>query len=218
MTWGRDFKGRDGIYQINAESGATSFVIRSGICRVQVSPDGRKVYYENREEPRGKMELDLVSGEKRLLIKQAEETFFDGSLVLSPDGRYFGGTRRGRDNKTSAAVVFSVAEGEPRELLRVSWPEPFMGAVTWSPDSLSLLVVRIRLGPGLDWSDPEGKELWLIPVNGDEARKLDIDINEWKAGGIRLHPNGKQIAFFSGEVSTELWAYENLLPTQTVSR
>ena len=79
MTWGRDFKGRDGIYQINTESGATSFVIHSGICRVQISPDGRKVYYESRE-PRGKMELDLTTGETRLLFEPPKDAFFDGSL------------------------------------------------------------------------------------------------------------------------------------------
>ena len=51
-----------------------------------------------------------------------------------------------------------------------------------------------------------------MPVNGRNARKLDIDIRGWVTGaGLRLHPDGKQIAFFSGQDSREVWALANVL-------
>ena len=53
-----------------------------------------------------------------------------------------------------------------------------------------------------------------------EARKLDIDVSDWhlSGGGIRLHPNGKQIAFFAGKRSQEVWALEDFLPTLDTSK
>ena len=61
------------------------------------------------------------------------------------------------------------------------------------------------------------RELWLVPINGDKARKLDIDISDWNLGGreIRLHPNGREIAFFAGNQSEEIWSLENFLPLLT---
>jgi hypothetical protein len=41
---------------------------------------------------------------------------------------------------------------------------------------------------------------------------LDIDVSSWIAGaGIRLHPDGKQISYFTGEDSREVWALDSIL-------
>ena len=36
--------------------------------------------------------------------------------------------------------------------------------------------------------------------------------DHWKGDGIKLHPDGKQIAFAAGGQSEEIWAIENLPP------
>jgi hypothetical protein len=64
------------------------------------------------------------------------------------------------------------------------------------------------------------RELWLAPITGDRARRLDIDPNIWIEGtgaareqGFSLSPDGRSIAFAMGKAVSEIWALENFLPT-----
>ena len=78
--------------------------------------------------------------------------------------------------------------------------------VEWTPDSTALLIAA---------SAPETR-LWLIPADGHVPRKLDVDTSHWvTAHGFRLHPGGRQIAFFSGEDAREVWVFENVVPMAT---
>ena len=71
VVYGRDFTGRGGIYRVDAQTGAHSLVALSDLCRVQVSPDGRKVYYAvgrvtlGPGTPTRLIEHDLASGATR---------------------------------------------------------------------------------------------------------------------------------------------------------
>jgi Tol biopolymer transport system component len=218
MTWGRDFKGRDAVYQIDAKTGTTSVVTASNLSRVQVSPDGKKLYFSSPDRPgRQKMELDLESGKTRALFEVRGRGY--GNFELSPNGRYLATIKQDSDAKTSSVVLLSVADGRERELLSVNSPELFAAYsnMSWTPDGKALIVKKNKQSPGDPYGDRGPKELWLVSTSGGKARKLDINIDDWD-GSIRLHPDGNQIAFFTGKVSKELWALENLLPTQTPSK
>ena len=148
-------------------------------------------------------------------------------MELSPDGRYVatvtmelaeGDKNAGLDSygKTSAVLLIPIDGGEPRELLRVSRPARLVAhsGMSWAPDSQAVIVMKT-----LDESRKE-KELWLVPIGDGKARKLDIDVAGWDRGGghgIRLHPNGRQIAFFAGKQSEEVWALENFLSAPNAS-
>lgn len=213
ITFARDFKWRAGIYRIDAQTADTTFITNCRwITRVQVSPDGRKIYYGVDQSPRdpnppGIAERDLTSGETRILYRMPEG---EGRGVgeLSPDGRYLAVAFA----KPPAVVLVPTHSGEPKEIIRVNPPEYFnaFGHMTWTPDSKAVIAVKV-IG--------DRRELWLLPVSGGNARKLDVDMKEWMSGpGIRLHPNGKQISFSSGQSIREVWALENLLPTLTASK
>jgi Tol biopolymer transport system component len=81
--------------------------------------------------------------------------------------------------------------------------------MSWTPDGRALIVAKVR--------EPENPrphmELWLIQVGDGSARKLDVNTDGW-INSTRLHPNGKQIAFFTGQSSQEVWAIENFLSRQ----
>jgi hypothetical protein len=116
--------------------------------------------------------------------------------------------------KSSTVLLIPVAGGEHRELHRLNFPEnhiPF-GAMAWAPDSRAVIVAK---------QGGARNELWLVPVNEGQARKLDVDVDTWLLDGndsFRLHPNGHQIAFLAGKSSQEVWALENPLPTVRASR
>ena len=223
----RDFKGDQAISRFDAETGAVSVIAPgSHVSRVNVSPDGKKIYYSYHPERRKSwVERDLVSGETRdVFLKPAGiET---GRMELSPDGRYVatvsqelaeGGKSEDGDSygKVSAVLLIPVDGGEPRELLRTNRPESFVAydGMTWTPDSRAVIVMKVL---GDRWKEAK-RELWLVPIDGDKARKLDIDISDWNlgGGGIRLHPDGSQIAFFAGNQSEEIQSLENFLPLLT---
>jgi Tol biopolymer transport system component len=201
---GRDFKGRFGLFRIDAQTGATS-VISSGqtAAQVQVSPDGKKLYY-GITSPAGIVEHDLESGSIKEIFHPRPNSF-GGEIELSPNGRLLAITSSDNVTKTTKLLVASVAGGEPRELYEVSAAERTrLTPTSWTPDGRAVLVLKRG-------ERNEKPELWLIPVYEGAPRKLDIDVSGWGLGnGLRLHPNGRQIAFFTGTPSREAWVYERV--------
>jgi Tol biopolymer transport system component len=214
VTFARDTKGRAGIYQIDADTGKVSLITEGETNRVQVSPDGTKLYYNRgyyvpSQGPARFVERDLRSGEERELFRRPAG---GGGAALSPDGRVLATISVDKAAKSATLLLFPVGGGDSRELHRVTLPDTLeaYGNMTWTPDAQALLVVNRR---------GTRRELWLVPVNGSRARKLEIDMDNWAPGpGFRLHPNGRQIAFFVGQDSQEVWALENVGPGAGTAR
>jgi len=74
-------------------------------------------------------------------------------------------------------------------------------SVQWTPDGNHILFIRSGAGQNAD-------ELRVIPASGGEARTLFSYPN--LGGGVRIHPDGRRIMFFGGEVREELWVLEDL--------
>lgn len=198
----RDSRGRNGIYRIDSQTGATTLIKDVTTGGIQVSPDGKSIFYNDGpmntgDEPKRFVEHDLDSGETRAAPA--------GTRL--PDGRNVVAVRTDDVAKTSAVVLRPMAGHEERELIKVSLPGRFVD-VRWTSNGDTVVAVR-------RWenADKQG-EVWIIPVNGGSARKLDIDMKDWLVdSGVHLDPQGKQIAFFTGKSSSEVWVLENLLPT-----
>jgi len=218
LVGGRDDKGRDGIFRVDAQTGQTTVVVPGsrndvGPHFLACSPDGKKLYYRSHipgKQEYAVVERDLASGEERELIRKA----FFGAFRLSPDGRYIAAGVTDASAKSAAVVLITLAVGEPRELWRVESPTDLTGftgqlvaVAGWTPDSRSVLLGK---------SSPAGgqRETWLVSLDG-ERRKLDLDLEITKTfGQLRIHPDGRQVAF---EVSgprkpPEIWVLENFLP------
>jgi hypothetical protein len=57
-----------------------------------------------------------------------------------------------------------------------------------------------------------------VPIADAPPRKLDVDVTRWATGNrgfISLSPDGRQIAFLTGETNAEVWVLENVLPALT---
>jgi Tol biopolymer transport system component len=214
VTAGRDLKGRAAIYQIDAQTGAVSFIADNAgpADRVQVSPDGKKIYYQvglksPQERPFHLVERDLVSGEVREVLARIPPSR-RGNAELSPDGRFLAFIMNDTSTKTSRLMMYPVDGDDAREVTRVSQPEQFVAYnnISWTPDGRAIVVAKVR--------EPENPrphmEQWLVQISDGSARKLDINTEGW-IYSIRLHPTGNQIAFFTGQSSQEVWALENVL-------
>jgi Tol biopolymer transport system component len=210
---GRDLKGRRGVFRVDATTGQVipivlplpegEFLSYEGFSW---SPDGRHLYYHY-QLPKGTIhERDLVSGSERIVASGVTP------ISLSPDGRWIATSRRDTSTNSQLALLIPVDGGEPRELLRVVAPQS-VAPVTWTPDSRAVLLKK-RLGDAQS-------ELWLASTTGAAPRKVEFDANRVYAaaqGWIRLHPDGRQLAFVSGQRASEVWVLENFLPAPSAKK
>ena len=216
---GRDLKGRQGIYRIDAQNGDAEMLVPTdvavGLPAPQWSSDGKKIYY-SRPAPDGQpgqgpdvlLERDLASGSERELLRRKEIVRL--SLSISPDGRYLSCIAAGPAGNESVLMVVPVAGGEGRVLSTL----PMSGRFTaWSPDSRSLLFTKHRSPSG-----DEGNEVWTVPVAGGQPQKVDFGVDAIR--GIRVQPGTNRLAYFrfSGGGNLEAWALENFLSAPNASK
>jgi Tol biopolymer transport system component len=153
------------------------------------------------------VERELVSGNDRELIRRAVL----GGVNLSPDGKYIATTSSDPSTNLNTILRIPVGGGDAVEVLKAGVKSEAPAVLTWAPDSRSILIRR---------SDSERKQLsevWMSSLDGTTARKLyDLD-PRIGPGQIRLHPDGRQIAFAPAQESAparpaEVWVLENFLP------
>ncbi len=207
---------RAGIYKIDAQSGQHSLVVPPRLDEALagptyltspvLSPDGKTLYYLQMRNPPGATEFALV---KRDLTSATETELLRrpalGEVNLSPDGRYIAAASGDPSIKSNTFLIIPTAGGEPNEVIRRTRPQqPAM--FVWEPGSRSLL---IRIGSGADKA-----EVWRAFVDGAAAVKLQTTV-DGNIGSVRLHPDGRQIAFQVTTPSTpyEIWVTENFLPS-----
>jgi Tol biopolymer transport system component len=209
MATGSDFKGDGGIYKIDGQTGQVSLIVSAknyGVFSSPVlSPDGKTLYYGLRIDLPGAaeyvlMKRDLASATETELLRRPVL----GPVSLSPDGLYLATASGDPSTKSNTFLIIPTAGGEPTEVIRRTPPQqPAM--FVWGTDSRSLL---IRIGSG------GGKaELWRAFVDGAPAVKLETTV-DGNVSSVRLHPNGRQIAFqvTTPSTPTEIWVTENFLP------
>jgi Tol biopolymer transport system component len=212
---GIDRAGMEGIFRVDARTGDVSLVFmddRLGSTLANVSPDGKKIYFNRR--PGALIERDLASGAERELYRDSEADIRNGAL--SPNGRYVIIPRE--TGQRASFLIIPVDGGAPREVLRFAPPEKVFLASEWTPDSNAVIVLKHT---GVRW------ELWKVPITGEPPRKLDIDPALWAGGidtqgnlvlrgnsGFTVSRDGRRIAMVIGEDTSEVWAHENFLPAQ----
>jgi Tol biopolymer transport system component len=208
---GQDSSGRQGIYRIDAASGETTPIALSPAGStfniLYWSQDGTKIYFADFNDARERVirEKDLLSGSQRELIRRkvAEEV-----PLISPDGRYFAVSRMEQGIPNSLLLI-PTAGGEAREWLRVNSSEMFFPAGSWMPNGEGILILKMTMG--------KASELWLVPTVG-APRKIDVGATDLNVGSVRVHPDGRRIAFVAGERKQEVWVLENFLPAARMGK
>ena len=171
------------------------------------SRDGKAVFYHGSSRTPKRIFIvvrDVETGQEKELHSVADPSYYGSGAVLSPDGQQLAFVVvASTENRAKVLKVMPVAGGEARELLR-GVPLPFPTLLAWAPDSRSVLFVP--------WPGPrESKdELWSVPVQGGEPRKLGLTAENIR--DLSVHPDGRHIAFTSTGGSVEVWVMENFLP------
>jgi Tol biopolymer transport system component len=202
LVSGQNEPGQRGIYRIDVQTGAILPVVKGQAYHAVWSSDGKMIFYISEQAI---LVRDLETNEEKQLFR-SEGQIRPAHLSITPDGRQLAFSLSGTVPVTSLMVMPAVG-GSPREILVLKDPESipsgFNGCVEWSADGRQILFVKKQ--------KPESFELWQIPVEGGKLQNLGIT-NQGIISGLRVHPNGKRVAFTSAKLGGDVWVIENFVP------
>ena len=207
-----DRRGRQGIFQVDAQTGDFTLVVRAEpgttLSYPTWSPNGETIFYRTENPDRTTLVAREAATGKEHKLYEAAAGQFVRNMNLSRDGRHLAFVQIESATRSSTLKVLPIAGGAPRELFRVQEPEAMAGiaAPGWTPDGQYVIVRKFREAKPA----PE-ITLWAIPVAGGKPKPL----GPAPSGHMLLldvHPDGQRIAFTAGEGKAELWVMENFLP------
>ena len=229
MLIGRDGEGQHGLYQIDARTGAVTPIVPmttrgTYIGQAVSSLDGTEVFY-TRYDIVSKIAYisrrNLETGQERELYRAERPAWIGFALALSPDGQqlvFLEERLRGDrtyahpvDTLASVLKIISVHGGEPRALHRVQVQKledsiSRSTGLAWTPDGRDVLFgTNERIDPQV-----HTHVLWRIPVAGGEPQKLGVFMEGLH--DLKIHPDGRHIAFSARQKTESVWVMENFLP------
>jgi Tol biopolymer transport system component len=212
LLLGMDAKRRPGLFRVDVESGLTKPLVplEGGVfpAALEWARDGKAVVFR-RARPGSPARIvlrELETGHEEEIYRPPAGVQVH-SFSLSPDGRSVVFRSYDEATKVTSLEVVSTAGGAPHEIVRAAKDETIPGytPLVWSPDGSQILFTR---GRDLTFG------LWLVPAKGGEAREVGLTREFLR--GVRLCPDGQQIAFAAGQPSApEVWVMENVpAPTE----
>jgi Tol biopolymer transport system component len=150
---------------------------------------------------------DLQSGQETVIIEK--QGLLHG--VMSPDGRRL--LLSVAENNAAVLIVMPAAGGEGRELVRIGGKEeaPYWGSPWWTPDGRYVSFMKAVEGDAKVRTEGRRWQIWRVPAEGGEPQGLGLVVGR-QIGGLRPHPDGRQLATTDFKVSLEVWVMENFLP------
>lgn len=193
-----------GIYQVEVPSGAMKLLIRFPAHQYTLhaawSADGKSIFYPQ-GNPVRILRRDLDSGKDTELATMKGPAGLP-QITPSPDGKWLAFTSLDVMKEPVKLMLVPALGGSPQEIFRTKEDEniPWL---QWTPDGRSIWLLKYRRA-----SDPKTKsefEYFAVSPDGHVIRKLEL------ASAGRIRPDGRQIAFSTGQGKYELWALENFL-------
>ena len=204
-------KAAQGLFKIDVQTGKQSLLARSGwsdslIKDFSVAPDGKSVYYAHFQWVKkfvNVIRYSLETGQETEVYRKVTGADI-GGMTVSRDGTYlsFSTAAESPDGRFVIRIL-PTAGGQTRDLLG-GLLETF-SYHAWTPDGRTILFIK-RTATG---TKDEKRELWQVASTGGEPRKINVGM---ELRDVRLHPDGRRIAFTSGKNSKEVWVMENFLP------
>jgi Tol biopolymer transport system component len=193
-----------GLYRLNLETGAVTFLKAGPIGPAFVfSPDGRTLYYSRRlpnEDPTRLIAWEIETGMEREIMRVEG---FGVGLAVSPDGRQLATIRA--DGTGHIIETQTVTGGNRREVYRVRNPQD-LHELVWTPEGRALIFAMVNM---------EQEGLWRIPLTGGTPQALGITARSF--GKVSLQPDGRHLAFVAAQGGSQVMALEHFLPQAPAS-
>ena len=197
VVTGYDKANRLGVFRVAAETGDATPVIlghgtRTYFHEAMLSPDGKTLFYKLRDggiEPGRLVARDLESGREKEVLASVYR------FCLSRDGRRL--AYSSFDDAWDFIRVMPADGGEARDVFRQRRPSGRIVSLAWTADMRWMLFARRG-------------ELWRVPAEGGTPEKVGLAMEDLRE--LRVHSDGRRIAFTAGKGKSEVWVMENFLP------
>lgn len=159
--------------------------------KAAITPDGKYVAYTN--ETGGKESIwlrQLETSENIQIVPPTEERYL--SLTISPDGNSLYFVRVSLANSSTSAIYRVMTFGG----IPVRITEKTEGTISISPDDKQISFIRCH------YHEHDFCSLYVIDTDGKNERKLLTRQRPIRLSGAQFSPDGKSIAFASGQSST----------------
>jgi len=193
LVGGSDRGARRGLFRVDAETGATSPIVREGASTYRGlegvwAAGGKAILYIYEDEKSG------FTIRLRELATSSERELYRGArlrdLALSFDERLLAFVSASPER--DALLTMPASGGDPRQVASV--PAGGISGVEWSRDNSHLLISTP--------SKPVAG-LWRVSAEGGQPERLRVALD--RQGGVRLHPDGRRVAFARGAIQSEVW-------------
>lgn len=195
------------LYGLDVRSGEVTMMTGPGLGRsaLGVSPDGGTVYFLRSSADGTRRNVlaarVLASGDERRMPLPDELEY--GAMAISPDGDRAAIVFRSPDWERYGILGVDLRDGRHEELFSMRRPllQLGRGELVWSEDGRHLLAIRRD-------REAEGTpEIISVPSDGGEATPV---LSASSLAHLSLHPDGRRLAYRSGDVRTELWVLDDL--------
>lgn len=144
------------------------------------------------------LSYDLRTKQKKELIRSTTQVLYKD---ISPDGRQLAFWERQNDGPCLNVIPSS--GGEAKTLLKLEKDGGGIHSVAWSPNGRYIYFSR---GSG----KAEACDVWRVPAAGGQAEKFDVTATGLTK--LSFRPDGRELAFMSWTITSEVWVMENFLP------
>jgi len=209
---GADDQSRPGLYTLDMQTGAVSRVLaldaQDSWAQFPVwSRDGQTIFFVYLAGTSSLRALNVQTGETRELYRSGVRALVGNEMTPSPDGAELAWVRGDTVTQVSELMAMPTAGGEPRVLASLR-PGEEPRPVAWTRDGLFYEVHTYETaGP----ARPVPVQLWLLPPGGSPVR-FDLGAEGSSLPWFGVHPDGRRVTYLSGDIGSELWVMENILP------
>ena len=217
LIQGRDDDLVQGIYRIEAESGAVGPIVQSATpCPMDClewpvwSPDGRVLF--NRWAARSIVAHDITTGEEKAIYPNLPGGGRVSHLAASPDGKRLAFVMWDRQTRKNLLKVMPSSGGEAVDVVELPDPASISAGqaavqLAWTPDTRHIIY-------GVGTAGPKPKlDFWRISMQGGAPEHLGLSLEGSLPYGLSVHPDSSQIAFTAGTPRrSEVWVLKDFLP------
>jgi Tol biopolymer transport system component len=216
LTAGTDRRSNSGIFVIDVLTGVTRRIAERPPGGALMSPDWLRdgtaiVYVERLWPPESRdriVSLEVESGRAAELGRWNMEEYWVWQVATSPAGDQIAFSRTDAKAVTPVIYVMPATGGPEREVARLPAKQYVPWDLNWTPDGSHLIyVTRTPANPG------RPRQVWAVAAAGGEPHPVGIE--DTRLGQLRIHPDGRRIAYRAGEEQQEVWVMEDFLPEPT---
>ncbi|MDH3289764.1 MAG: hypothetical protein OEO20_14385 [Gemmatimonadota bacterium] len=218
LAAGTDRRSNSGIHLVDVQTGATRRVAAAPSGGALTSPgwvdDGAAIVYVERSWANAQdriLKQEVSSGRTTELGRWSMQEQWLYMLAAAPDGDSIAFALTDAEAHSSEIFVMAAGGGPERTVARLPAAQGSPRQLNWAPDGTHLIFTAVipdeAAGPS---------RMWAVATAGGQPYR--IGIQDVGLTQLRIHPDGRRIAYRAGQPQQEVWVMADFLPNSGVDR